>query len=559
MARDNSAMKAFYATNWFHAAHTGGGMGEIWHHGAVALMREKRPIPYRSYHDTRQWVMELSRRHDGSIGIAGMDDRYHRTLTDATAGRAWGTYFALTYTYPRKALQIWGAPRSQWAKHFQLPQRPWGNAADDIFNSPDPVYIGEGLKLTQEALLNETVLKDASLAVLYEHENPSLTEKDLFKRLLHPEYAYRAGAMSNVVGKGWVHLVVPLLKSGDPRLRHAGLLALTGMFKGPSLKQDQITPEMFELAGAMIEDPDESWWVTLYAIKALNRADADLVAQHRDRLIELLRYDSDWLQEASIRTLTKIANDQKHYKAVYPAIIYTTANLTVDSSSYNATQAIRGAIEGASSEVKAFASPLLKKVYADFPHELKDPYTGAVMKNGAMTVRKRIGSVIEKLPDGEEFVRRIPKTTLKSFISGKESDMFTYDGKFTPNDKLTGTWHWAVHPNPKTPSDIDSTIESWLKPKGNGPINLGIPKDVLVIENGGKTSKSRYYPKYFWTGDTLIGNEDGVALKMQVRTYNGIDFLIIEKGKFGDGLESEQLDEVPRDYHCGFFAYMRAE
>ena len=42
-ARDNSAMKSFYATNWFHAAHTGGGMGEIWHHSAVSQMREKRP------------------------------------------------------------------------------------------------------------------------------------------------------------------------------------------------------------------------------------------------------------------------------------------------------------------------------------------------------------------------------------------------------------------------------------------------------------------------------------------------------------------------------------
>ncbi|WP_206018694.1 DUF6288 domain-containing protein [Rubritalea profundi] len=51
-ARDNSAMKSFYATNWFHAAHTGGGIGEIWHHGAVSLMREKRPTPYRSYLDS---------------------------------------------------------------------------------------------------------------------------------------------------------------------------------------------------------------------------------------------------------------------------------------------------------------------------------------------------------------------------------------------------------------------------------------------------------------------------------------------------------------------------
>lgn len=40
----------------------------------MALMRDKLPIPYRSYHDTRRWVMDTSRRHDGSIAIEGMDD-----------------------------------------------------------------------------------------------------------------------------------------------------------------------------------------------------------------------------------------------------------------------------------------------------------------------------------------------------------------------------------------------------------------------------------------------------------------------------------------------------
>ncbi|MDX1682220.1 MAG: DUF6288 domain-containing protein, partial [Phycisphaeraceae bacterium] len=173
MARDNSAMKAFYATNWFHSAHTGGGMGEIWHHGAMALMREKRPIPYRSYHDTRRWVMELSRRHDGSIAIAGLNDRYNRSLTDANAGRDWGTYFALTYTWPRKTLQIWGAPRSPYAKHYQLPERPWGNTADDVFNSPEP--IRDGGKLTMDDLLQERVETHASLGTIFKWDNPNLS------------------------------------------------------------------------------------------------------------------------------------------------------------------------------------------------------------------------------------------------------------------------------------------------------------------------------------------------------------------------------------------------
>lgn len=170
-------MKAFYATNWFHAAHTGGGMGEIWHHAAMGLMHEKRPTAYRSYHDTRRWVMELSRRHDGSMAIQGMDDRYNRSLTDADNGMDWGTYYALTYTYPRKAFQIWGAPRSQWAKHFELPERPWGNAADDAFNSPLPAKIGGQCKLTPEDLLNEKVETHASLAVILKYQNPNLTKE----------------------------------------------------------------------------------------------------------------------------------------------------------------------------------------------------------------------------------------------------------------------------------------------------------------------------------------------------------------------------------------------
>jgi hypothetical protein len=80
--------------------------------------------------------MELSRRHDGGIGIAGMADRYDKSFRED--GNGWGTFFALTYTYPRKTLQLTGAPKTQWCKTYPLPERPWGNAADDAFNSPEP-------------------------------------------------------------------------------------------------------------------------------------------------------------------------------------------------------------------------------------------------------------------------------------------------------------------------------------------------------------------------------------------------------------------------------------
>ena len=343
-ARDTAAMKAFYATNWFHAAHTGGGMGEIWHHGAVALMREKRPIPYRSYLDTRRWVMDSSRRHDGSIAIEGMDDRYNRSVTDAKGQRAWGTYFALTYTYPRKQLQIWGAPRSPYAKTSPLPQ-PWGNATDRIFQSPEPVDIGESVK----------------------------------------------------------------------------------------------------------------------------------------------------------------------------------------------------------------------KTFANIPSVLTDSGTGAVMKGGSKTIRSRMSSVVFEIPDGEPFMKRIPKTTLASFKSGNDSDMYAYDGKFVPKEAFVGDWKWAVYPSPAHSGEIDERINSWVEDRmDNPPLLKGRPKDKFSINADGTTSWSKFYRgKYFWTDGWLVGITDGQAVKMEVRTYHGYDFLIIEKGGFAERYDGDDLNDVPEDFHCGFFAYIR--
>ena len=221
-----------------------------------------------------------------------MDDRYDRPVTEASGSRAWGTYFAPTYTYPRKHLQIWGAPRSQWAKTYELPARPWGNAADDVIQSPEPIPGGG---LTMDDLLNERVATSASVAVLNKSADPDLSRETLSKYIYHPEYGFRSLAMNTVVKHGRVELVVPLLKSSDLRLRQAGPLCPTGMFKGRALSEDKVTPEMYDLVGAMVDDPEESWWVAEDAIKALNRARPERIAKHRDRLLQFLEYDSIWV------------------------------------------------------------------------------------------------------------------------------------------------------------------------------------------------------------------------------------------------------------------------
>ena len=70
-------------------------------------------------------------------------------------------------------------------------------------------------------------------------------------------------------------------------------------------------------------------------------------------------------------------------------------------------------------------------------------------------------------------------------------------------------------------------------------------------------SKSGYFRGYFWSGDQLIGINDDQALKMEIRTYEGYDFLIIEKGGFNAKPDSDEEQAVPKDWHCGYHIYIR--
>ncbi len=217
-------------------------------------------------------------------------------------------------------------------------------------------------------------------------------------------------------------------------------------------------------------------------------------------------------------------------------------------------------MKSASPEVKAFAKPLLKKTYADMPGVLKDPYTGAVMGRGAKTVRSRIGAIVRQMPGGEEFVRLIPKTTLASFISGKNSDLYRYSGEFTPNKKAVGTWAWAVYPTPRNPQEVDAYINNWLKPRlEKNPTKIENPKDMLQLLDGGKVAKSKSYRGYFWSGDRLVGVDDDQALKMEVKTVKGIDFLVVERGGFNATPDTDGIKETPRDWHCGYVIYIRQQ
>jgi len=540
--RDNYAMKSFYATNWFHAAHTGGGMGEIWHNAAMNLVAKKRPTPYRSFIDTRKWCMDLSRRHDGSLGIGGMTDRYDKSATEHD--RSWGTFFGLTYTLPRKKLQLFGAPRSPYAKTHKLPARPWGSPADDIFQSPLPVKHSS---ISMADLMKEKVETDASLPVLKIIGDSKVSDKVLLKYMHHPEFGLRSAAMRSANNFGRYHLVLPMLKSSDPRLRHNGILAITGMFKGRGMPGDKITPEMWAEVEKMVNNPNESWWVLQDAINALGKAGKAKIAKNRDRLMKILEIDSIWVQMAAVKALAKLANDPAHYKIVLPKILAMTSSFWNDAASYQCTREIANQIKSAPPKVKTYAIPLVKATYEKIPGSFIAK-GGAYQANASKIVKSRFGAIMKSLPGGDEFVKTRPKTTLVSAQSGNKKDMYTYSGKFKPNKALEGTWQWVLWPAPKNPGEIDKCINQFMKgwvKGGKKPIQR--PKDTLQLSKGGKV-KSNFFKGYFWSGDMLIDPNGSEAKKMILKTVDGVQFLLVEKGEF---------DKVPKGGHCGYHGYKK--
>jgi len=245
---------------------------------------------------------------------------------------------------------------------------------------------------------------------------------------------------------------------------------------------------------------------------------------------------------------------------VLPAIIDKAAAFRVDSASYRTSHAITEAMKSASPEIKEFATPLLKQTYTSLPGVITEPNTGAVMNRASATIRSRIGTILQQVPTGDEYVRRLPRTTLASHVSGKDSDMYAYSGTFTPNPAAIGTWAWAIWPAANKPDEIDDRIHNFLNPRnGTAPEKIERPKDVIQFLDDGRVAKSRYYRNYFWSGDMLVGINDDQAVKFEVRTVGGRDFLIVERGGFNaiPQTEDEATAKPAPDWHCGYHIYVR--
>jgi len=387
-ARDTSALFSFYSTSFMLHGHTGGGIGEIWRSAAMGLMHEKKPGHYREFMDNRRWHYELSRRFDGSFGIVG-GERYDT--------EEWGIAYAMTFTIPRGHLHLAGAPQTKFSKNYALPERPWGNEADDAFQSIEPAV---GPNHEHYEITDETLADNAAIAMLRKLRG-DVDADTVRKYMHHPSYQIRSIA-ANAIGGHGVALLEEFLASADARVRCA---ALIGVSQNP---KKLLTPEVFAQLIEMIQDPDESWFVKDKAIEAVGQAPADWVVGQVDVLLPFLSHEEWWFHKTAMGALAPVAADERCYEKVLPAI----GKLMQQNYRYSISGALRwGAfpkqLREASPEVQQLARESLQQAYTNFI-EYEHPLEQVNKKVNPMNREAILLSIVE-LPGGYDALYAIGK------------------------------------------------------------------------------------------------------------------------------------------------------
>jgi len=565
-----NAMKSYYGTNIYHMGHTGGGIGEAWKSTSMGLMVDKRPAQYRQYMDARKWILELSRRFNGGIGIAGgKEGNYDVAIGERAID--WGTFFALNYTLPRKHLHMYGAPLSKWAKTHALPDLPEKNTAADLaFNSPYPIPGGPWSK---DDIYKETIAQHAGGAITKLFKSEKFSDEELQTYLHHPEITHRSEAKDVMLKLGKDGMLLELLRSDDTRARHMGIMSLHELFGTWRRTTDQnkarITAEMMAEVDKIIRNPEESPFTKKWAIGLLIHLDIEKLRGYRDLLVKLI--EDPAVQEPAINSSTALYTDPESYKIIFPPTIKAIAEATSFSMAIIRCRVITKALEEASPEIQAYGLEKLKQVYLTQPDKLISKESVYVIPDGAAAKRKAIGTSLAFSDEGRKFVKLVPKETLKSLISGKKEDMYQYDEKSKPNEELVGTWVWCVWPPPKSPDKVEERILEWVEPLAKEkPIKLSETKDIIELTPDGKISKSKYFREFeFWSDDMLVSNSRGTAHKMRLfQTKYGVDFLIVElhdlersikKFNLNNNSDAPQKKGTPLELHPGYNIYIREE
>lgn len=404
-ARDLCAMTSFYTTTFMLHGHTGGGIGEIWRSGSMALLHEKRPLQYREFMDNRKWHYDLSRRFDGSFAIlggAGYDDV------------SWGACYPWAYTFPRKTLRITGAPPSKFSKTYQLPARPWGTEADDVFLSPDPVAGKDGERMD---VSGETLAKDSSRPLIIRLNEKELSDDEIRRYVCHPEYLVRHMISNNAAGLSCDYmfpkpgkrvrpgLLEEFARHNDPRVRNAGIRAATKAFDPAA----DWCKRLFDFAIERLKDDNESWWVKDACLSLVQLGTPDMIVPHVDVILPYLDHKEQWLQNGALMVLANVIADDRCAEKVIPPVGALISRTPRQSTTGGPIRAIREKLPAASPKIRELALKAIGDAYQN--------YSGGNTWVGGQDLTKHrhetlelIASTLTDVPGGYDVLYHVAKT-----------------------------------------------------------------------------------------------------------------------------------------------------
>lgn len=364
-ARDISAMSSFYTTSFMLHGHTGGGIGEIWRSAAMSFLKEKKPLQYREFMDHRKWHYDMSRRYDGSFAILG---------GASYDNEEWGTGYALTYTMPRKTLRITGAPPSKFSKTHQLPARPWGTEADDVFLSMESVADKDGK--TRD--LSGELLTEMSSKPLILRLNEKEPDDDTIRSYVyHPEYLIRHMVANMAAGltadymfpkpgqKVRKELLEEFARHADPRVRNAGIRASIRAFD----PADEWSKSLFAYAIERLKDEKESWYVKDACLSLIQKGTPDMIVPHVDLILPFLKHPEQWLQHGALLTLAGVITDERVFAKVLPPIGELIRTTPRQSTTSGPLYAIRAQLPKASPKVRELALQAIGDAYSNYAGE----------------------------------------------------------------------------------------------------------------------------------------------------------------------------------------------
>ena len=314
-ARDVLSMSTLDAYPSLIRGHADNGRGDgIWRGIGSYYLMEKKPAYYREVMDRLAWWYDLSRFDDGAMGLATC-----KGFNDSGSGAG----AAMTYTAPLKTLRITGAPRSKYAKEFELPAHLWGTEADLAFHRIEPAsgYETYGDPLPVHQIVN--FIGSAYRRGTFDADPESVSVEQLQQFVRHNSYMIRTQAAQALRIKGELEVLEALLQNPDPRLRRAALDGIndwnyffaTGK---QHLETERFTPEMIESIAAMLKDPKESNYVVEGALFAFGFMPSAAIKKHVSAIMPWAKHEDWWFRHASFAALQGMEPDSGLYVKALP-------------------------------------------------------------------------------------------------------------------------------------------------------------------------------------------------------------------------------------------------